>query len=195
MLVLFLGSSLMALQDVSAQTTPETFRRENGLQPYEPPEWFLKGYFLASEKNPGVLFGTIRDFAEALEGNTTWLIEDTELERVKEAAREGRQIEYSLFLEAASPGRTLYWVFVVLPYETATDWYNGKRAYHGRKAEAYYGKTRDELEQAFGMGYKITGELRFLIEGGRLNPQIPEEAILKRTNCRPVLDLHTGRKP
>ncbi|MEJ2095910.1 MAG: hypothetical protein P8Y38_01955 [Deltaproteobacteria bacterium] len=174
---------------------PKHFRQENGLRVYEPPKWFLNGYFLAREKDPDCLFGTVEDFVKTLNGRTTWLIEDQELERVKKADQDGRKIEYSLFLEEASPDQTVYWVFVVFPYETADDWYRGRRAYHGRKAEAYYGKTRDELKDVFARGYKITGELRFLIEMGELSSRIPEDAILKKTKCRPVLDLHTGLKP
>jgi len=195
MLILAVGYSFMMLSHEAFAEKQKNFRQENGLQVYEPPEWFLKGYFLAREKDPGCLFGAVEDFVKTLDGKTTWLIEDMELLRVQKAAKDGKRIEYSLFLEEASSGQTVYWVFVVLPYETAEDWYRGRRAYHGRKAEAYYGKTRDNLKEVLARGYKITGELRFLIEMGELSSQIPEEAILKKTKCRPVLDLRTGRKP
>ena len=195
LLFLAVGTSfVMGSHGASAEET-KNFRQENGLQVYEPPEWFLNGYFLAREKDPDCLFGTVENFAKSLDGRTTWLIEDMELSRVQKAQKDNRHIEYSLFLEEASPAQTVYWVFVVLPYESAEDWYGGRRAYRGRKAETYYGKTRDELKDVFARGYKITGELRFLIERGELSAQIPEEAILKKTNCRPVLNLHTGRKP
>ena len=194
MLILAVGIGFMLVHEASAET-PKNIRQENGLLVYEPPKWFLNGYFLAREKDPDYLFGTVEDFVKTLDGRPTWLIEDQELERVKMAELDGRKIEYSLYLEEASTHQTAYWVFVVLPYETAEDWYRGRRAYHGRKAETYYGKTRDELKEVLARGCKITGELRFLIEMGELSSQIPEEAIMKRAKCRPVLDLHTGRKP
>ncbi len=106
-------------------------------------------------------------------GTTTWLIEDMELERLKAASADGKKIEYSLFLEAVSPDRTEYWVFVVLPYESAQAWYDGKRAYHGRKAEKYYGKTRSELERALSQGLNINAELRFWIRKRRDQPAGP----------------------
>jgi hypothetical protein len=144
------------------------FRQQNGLQDYVPPEWFLKGYFIAREKNPGYVFGPVQ-----------WLIEDMELERLKAASADGEKIEYSMFLEAVSSDRTEYWVFVVLPYESAQAWYNARRAYHGGKAKGYYGKTRG---------------LRFWIENGETSLQAPEGVIMGRYKFQPVFDLGTGRR-
>ena len=179
---------------VSAESF-QAFRQKNGLQAYVPPEWFLSGYFIAREKNPSYVFGPVQNFAEALGGTTTWLIEDLELERVKAAPADGKKIEYSLFLEAVSPDRTEYWVFVVLPYESAQAWYDAKRAYHGRKAEKYYGKTRGELERALSQGLNINAELRFWIENGETSLKAPEDVIMSRYKFQPVFDLGTGRRP
>lgn len=178
---------------VSAESS-RAFRQKNGLQIYVPPEWFLKGYFIACEKNPGYVFGPVQDFVGALGGTTTWLIEDMELERLKASSAIGKKIEYSLFLEAASPGRAEYWVFVVLPYESAQAWYDAKRAYHGRKAEEYYGKTRSELERALSQGLNINAELRFWIENGETRLKTPEDVIMNRYKFQPVFDLGTGRR-
>jgi hypothetical protein len=68
---------------------------------------------------------------------------------------DGKKLEYSLFLEVVSPDRTEYWVFVMLPYESAQAWYDARRAFHGRKAKEYYGKTRRELERALSQGLNI----------------------------------------
>jgi hypothetical protein len=126
-------------------------------------------------------------------GKTTWLIEDLELKRFERASVEGTTPEYSLFLEVVSPERSEYWVFVLLPHESAQAWFDARRAYHGRKAENYYGKTRGELERALSQGLKIKAELRFFIEKGDISLESPEEAILSRYEFQPVFDLSAGR--
>ena len=191
--VLIAANPVLTTQAVSAEPSP-SFRQKNGLQAYAPPERFLRGDFIASEKNPSYVFGSVQDFAEALGGTTTWLIEDMEAERLEAAAADGKNAEYSIYLEAVFPGRTEYWVFVVLPYESAQAWYDARRAYHGRKAEEYYGKTRSELERALNQGLNINAELRFWIENGETSLQIPEGVIMSRTNFQPVFDLGTGRR-
>ena len=104
----FMAASLLAAAPVVSAESYRDFRQKNGLQAHVPPEWFLKGFFIACEKNPGYVFGTVQNFVRALGGTTTWLIEDMELERLKMASAEGKKIEYSLFLEAASAVRTEY---------------------------------------------------------------------------------------
>ena len=185
--------SLMMTPLVVAAESSKTFREKNGLLAYAPPVWFLQGYFIAREKNPGYIFGTVQDFVRTLGGTTTWLIEDLELKRVELASVEGKNPEYSLYLEAVSPQSTQYWIFVVLPYESAQAWFDARRAYHGRKAEGYYGRTQSELERALSQGIKIKAELRFLIEKGDLSLQSPEDEIRSRYKFQPVFDLSAGR--
>jgi hypothetical protein len=192
MSMLMLMSLVMTPLVVAAESA-QTFRQQNGLLTYAPPVWFLEGYFIAREKNPGYIFGTVQDFVKTLGATTTWFIEDLELKRVEVASLEGKNPEYSLYLEAVSPERTEYWVFVVLPHESAQAWFDARRAYHGRKAEGYYGKTRSELERALSQGLKIKAELRFLIEKGDLSLQSPEDAIMNRYKFQPVFDLSAGR--
>ena len=184
---------MITAAEVSAES-PRTFRQENGLQVYAPPAWFLKGSFIAREKNPGYVFGPVQRFVDTLGGTTTWLIEDMELERLKAASADGKKIEYSIFLEAASPDRAEYWVFVVLPYESAQAWFDARRAYHGGKAEGYYGKTRGELERALRQGLNIKAELRFWVENGETSLQAPEGVIMSRYTFQPVFNLGTGRR-
>jgi hypothetical protein len=186
-------TSLMITPMVVAAESAQTFREKNGLLAYAPPVWFLEGYFIAREKNPGYIFGTVQDFVKTLGGTTTWLIEDLELKRVELASVEGKNPEYSLYLEAVSPQGTEYWVFVVLPHESAQAWFDARRAYHGRKAEGYYGKTQSELERALGQGIKIKAELRFLIEKGDISLLVPEDTIMNRYKFQPVFDLNSGR--
>jgi hypothetical protein len=193
----FMVASLVITAPVVSVDSFRDFRKQNGLQAYVPPEWFLRGYFIAREKNPVYGFGPVQEFVEALGGTTTWLIEDMELERLvrlKAFSADGKKVEYSLFLEAVSPDRTEYWVFVLLPYESAQAWYDAKRAYHGRKAEEYYGKTRNELERALSQGLNINAELRFWIENGETSLQTPEDVIMRRYKFQPVFDLGTGRR-
>ena len=186
-------TSLMTTPLVVAAESAQTFRQKNGLLAYAPPGWFLEGYFIAREKNPGYIFGTVQDFVRTLGDKTTWLIEDLERKRLELASVEGKNPEYSLYLEAVSPQSTEYWIFVVLPYERAQAWFDARRAYHGRKAEGYYGKTQSKLERAFSQGLKIKAELRFLIEKGDLSLQSPEDAIMNRYKFQPVFDLNSGR--
>jgi len=190
----FMVASLVITAAVVSAESAQAFRQKNGLQAYVPPEWFLKGYFIACEKNPSYVFGPVQNFVGALEGTTTWLIEDMELERLEAASKDGKKIEHSLFLEAASPDRTEYWVFVVLPYESAQAWYDAKRAYHGRKAEEYYGKTQSELERALSQGFNVNAELRFWIENSETSLQSPENVIMSKYKFQPVFDLGTGRR-
>ena len=189
---LFMVANLVITAPVVSAESTQLFRQKNELQAYVPPEWFLKGYFIACEKNPHYVFGPVQNFVGALGGTTTWLIEDMELEGLEAASADGKKIEYSLFLEAASPDRTEYWVFVVLPYESAQAWYDAKRAYHGRKADEYYGKTQSELERALSQGFNINAELRFWIENSETSLQTPENVIMSKYKFQPVFDLGTG---
>ena len=125
---------------VSAESY-RTFRQKNGLQAYSPPAWFLEGHFLAREKNPNYVFGPVRDFVQALGGKATWLIEDLELKRLEQAVKQGKTPEYSLYLEAVTPDKTQYWVFVVMPHETAQAWFDARRAFHGGKARGVLWKN------------------------------------------------------
>jgi hypothetical protein len=191
---IILLASLVFTPAVVIGESAQTFRQQNGLLAYAPPAWFLQGYFIARERNPAYVFGPVQDFVRAVGGKTTWLIEDVELKRVEGASREGESPEYSLFLETVSPERTEYWVFVVLPHESAQAWFDARRAYHGRKAEGYYGKTQSELETALSQGIKIKAELRFLIEKGDTCLQAAEDLIMSRYKFQPVFDLNAGRR-
>ena len=186
-------ASLMTTPMTNAGNSAQSFRQQNGLLTYAPPAWFLEGYFIARERNPAYVFGTVRNFVQAMGSKTTWLIEDLELKRLERASSDGTTPEYSLFLEAVSPERTEYWIFVVLPHESAREWFAARRAYHGRKAEGYYGKTQTMLERALNQGLKIKAEIRFFIEKGNISLEAPEEIIMNRYKFKPVFDLNTGR--
>ena len=190
----FVLTGLVTTAQVVSAESQGTFREENGLVGYTPPQWFLEGYFVAREKNPNYIFGPVGQFLKTLGCAPTWLIEDTELKRIETASKDGQKIEYSIFLETVSKDQTTYWVFVVFPFQSTQMWYAARRAYHGRKADVYYGKTKDELERASTKGFKVKGELRFRIENNEINCQDPEAVIMGQYNCKPILDLATGRK-
>jgi hypothetical protein len=183
---------LMITPTANAGDNAQSFRQQNGLLTYAPPAWFLEGYFIAQERNPGYVFGPVQNFVQAMGNTTTWLIEDLELKRLERISSDGTTPEYSLYLEAVSAERTEYWVFVVLPHETAEEWFAARRAYHGRKAEGYYGKTQSMLERAFSQRLKIKAEIRFFIEKGNISLESPEDVILNRFKFQPVFDLSTG---
>jgi hypothetical protein len=185
-------ASLMITPTTYAGDSAQSFRKQNGLLTYDPPAWFLEGNFIARERNPGYVFGTVQNFVHAMGNTTAWLIEDLELKRLEQALADGKTPEYSLFLEAVSPERTEYWVFVTLPHESAGEWFAARRAYHGRKAEGYYGKTQTMLERAIGQGLKIKAEIRFFIEEGKISLESPEDIILKKYKFQPIFDLSKG---
>ena len=191
---MLLLTGLIMTPTVVAGPSAQAFRQQNGLMAYAAPAWFLAGHFLAREKNPAYVFGPVRDFVGGLGGSHTWLIEDLELKRLEEAAAAGKQPEYTLFLEIVSPERTQYWVFVALPHASARDWFDARRAFHGGKAQAYYGETQKELERALDQGLKIKAELRFLIEQGETSLLVPEDVVMSRYKVRPVFDLRAGRR-
>ncbi len=184
---------LMITPTTNAEDHVQSFRQQNGLLTYVPPAWFSEGYFIARERNPGYVFGPVQNFVRAMGNTTTWLIEDMELKRLEQTSSNATTPEYSLYLEVVSPERIEYWVFVVLPHENARDWFAARRAYHGRKAEGYYGKTQSMLERAFSQGLKIKAEARFFIEKGNISLEAPEGIIMKRYKFKPVFDLSSGR--
>ena len=134
----------------------------------------------------------MQNFVQAIGNKTTWGIEELELKRLEQALADGTTPEYSLFLEAVSPERTEYWVFVTLPHGSAGEWFAARRAYHGRKAEGYYRKTQTMLERAINQGLKIKAEIRFFIEKGEISLTSPEEIIMSRNKFQPVFDLKAG---
>ena len=187
------AAGLVITAPVGSTQSNRTFRQQNGLQVYSPPTWFLEGHLLAREKNPNYVFGPVRDFVKALGGEATWLIEDLELNRLEQALKQGKTPEYTIYLEVVTPDQMQYWVFVVMPHETAQAWFDARRAFHGGKARAYYGKTQEELECALSQGFKVKAELRFLIEKGETSLEAPEDIIIHSYKFQPVFDLGAGR--
>jgi hypothetical protein len=95
---------VIAVSAVTADSI-QTYRQQNGLQPYSPPAWFLLGHFLAREKNPNYVFGPVRNFVQVMGGEATWLIEDLELKRLEQALKQGKTPEYTIYIEVVAPNR------------------------------------------------------------------------------------------
>lgn len=188
-LLVLLGTALLGLGRPCLAA--ESFREQNGLKPCQTPAWFLAGNFLAREKAPRYLFGKVGDFVKALPGKTAWLMEEGESKRVKALGEAPG--EFTLYLEQADQGQTRYWVFVAMPHQNSQQWFDARRKFHGGKALPYYGKTADQMQNAFDAGLKPQGELRFIVEKGNLLLQAPEEVLLGRKVCRPVWDLAQGK--
>ena len=191
--VVIMAAGLVITAPAVTAESIQTYRQQNGLQLYSPPAWFLEGHFLAREKNPKYVFGPVRDFIQVMGGEATWLIEDLELKRLEQALKQGKTSEYTIYLEVVTPDQTQYWVFVVMPHETAQAWFDARRAFHGGKARAYYGKTQEQLESALRQGINVKAELRFLIEKGETGLAAPEDIIMSRYKFQPVFDLGAGR--
>jgi len=79
--------SVLAIRRTFAAESARSFRQQNGLLAYAPPNWFLEGYFIAREKEPNYVFGPVKDFVRTIGGTTAWLIEDLGLERLEGAVK------------------------------------------------------------------------------------------------------------
>ena len=177
----------------AAEASPD-FRQQYDLKSFTPPAWFLEGHFVAREVGPRYLFGSVADFVKSLNCPTAWLIEKEEEQRQERLGKEGKNFEYTVYLEAASPAGTVYWVFVVLPHKNAQEWFDERWSYHKSKAKAYYGQTQSGLERALAEGLTVSGELRFLVEAGQPSLRIPEEVLTQGAKFPAKFDLQEGKR-
>lgn len=187
-LVLMLG-----LHPTAGLASPD-FRQQNDLVSFTPPAWFLQGHFVAREVGPRYLFGSVADFVKSLNCPTAWLIEQDEQQRQERLAGQGKNFEYTVYLEAAGPAGPVYWVFVVLPHKNAQEWFDERWSYHRSKAKAYYGQTQSGLEQAMAQGLAIGGELRFLVEDGQPSLKVPEDVLMREGKFPARYDLRDGKR-
>lgn len=185
---------LLATTTAGAGPAGSSFREQNDLLPFTPPDRFLAGHFVAREVQPRYLFGSVAEFAASLGQSATWLIETAEQERQERLAREGKQFEYTIYLEAPGPQGPRYWVFVVLPHQSAREWFEERWSYHKSKTKEFYGQTQSGLERAMADGFVISGELRFLVEDGQPSLQVPEEMLLREHKFSPRYDLGEGKR-
>ena len=72
-------TTLLITPPAAAAESLQAFKLQNGLIAHNPPVWFLDGFFIARERQPGYVFGSVQDFVGTLGGTKAWLIEDLEL--------------------------------------------------------------------------------------------------------------------
>jgi hypothetical protein len=189
-----LALAAVAVAVVPAPDQAQVFREQNELVAYEPPAWFLQGSFVARENEPRYIFASAEQFARSLDCPTAWLIEAAELKRLERVAKAGQTMEYSLYLEARQPSGTVYWMFVVLPYQNTKEWFQDRWSYHRTKTEEFYGKTQAGLQKAAEAGFAPKGELRYLVIDGQLSLDPPEDLLIRQMGFPAVYDLAEGRK-
>lgn len=188
LLVLFGSAGPLAASEKAV-----ALRAANGLVAYAPPEAFLTGYFLADEREPAFLFGTVADFAASRKCPVAWFVEEGEKARMARPAGPEGPSEYTLYLEEDCPGRVRYYVFVDQSAMTPGQWLEWRRQFHKGKAEGEYGATRERLEKAVAEGMRIGGELRFIMDDGELVVgKTPEACLGPDLAFEPSYDLKQG---
>jgi len=187
---------LVCLTPAFAQSdAAQNLRKAQGLVVFAPSDAFLNGYFTAAEMNPSYLFGTVKDFVQSQKCPATWLIEEGEKARLgQESAQKPNQpVEFTRYLECDGPGGVTYYVFVDQSAMTPEAWLKWRWQFHKNKADAEYGATLKQLEKAVGEGYRVSGELRFILKNGELaSTKTPEDALRKDLSFAPRYDLKQG---
>jgi hypothetical protein len=163
-------------------------RGQNGLSEFAPPEAFLSGNFLADETDPNFIFGKVRDFVKSLSCPATWLIEESERQRIEARGQQTGPFEYSLYLEADCQNKVIYYVFVDRSVNS-DQWLEWRRQFHKRKADPHYGAAKAGLEQAAQRGFVVDGELRFVALNGELLLKRPEDVLSGELKFQPLYDL------
>jgi len=179
----------------AAENNAESLRKAQGLVVLAPSDAFLDGYFTADEMNPAYLFGTVKDFVAAQKCLTTWLMEQGEKERFDQAAakKSDQPSEFTRYLECDRPDGVTYYVFVDQSAMTPEQWFKWSWQFHKNKADTEYGATLKQLEKAAAEGYRVSGELRFILKNGELvSGKTPENALREDLSFAPRYDLKQG---
>jgi hypothetical protein len=168
-------------------------RQQNGLLPFEPGKAFLDGDFLAQEKDPGFVFGSVAAFVASRSCPTAWLIEEGEKARLASVNLGADPVEYTLYLEEDCPAAARAYAFVVQSSQDAKQWLAWRKNFHKSKADGYYGETLARLEKAASQGVTPAAELRFVLTDGELGLTPPEDFLIKTLKFAPKFDLKTGQ--
>jgi hypothetical protein len=168
-------------------------RAQNGLSEFTPSEDFLNGNFVADEIEPQYVFGKVGDFWKSRSCPSKWLIEDTEMNRLKDQQNISGPFEYTVYLEEDCPGKVAYFVFVDRSQAKSAQWMEWRRKFHKSKADAQYSAVNAVLEQAEQSGFPVGAELRFIEIGGNLISKKPEDFLTRDLKARPVYDLKQGK--
>ena len=167
-------------------------RQSLGLIPYVPPKAFLDGFFIADEGRPAYLFGPVGEFAASRACKTSWLIEDSEKERLDKRDPANPVFEYTLYLEQDCPDGLTDFVFLDQSAMNPKQWIEWRRQFHKNKAEPEYADAVKRLEKAIADGFPVAGELRFVLRNGDLDATPPQELLATATACPPRYDCSKG---
>jgi hypothetical protein len=189
--LLLVGNGSGAL---AASQKATALRQAHALTAFTPPEKFLSGNFVADEMNPAVIFGTVKAFAASRKCPTTWLIEESEKNRLAGQGSPDKPVEYTIYLEEDCPDQVVYYVFVDQSSLTPQQWLEWRRQFHKSKTEEQFGSAQAKLEQALKEGVGVSGELRFLQKDGELVPKSPEEILRVDLKYPPIYDLNQKKK-
>ena len=179
---------------LAASKKAAALRKANGLEAFTPPERFLAGNFIADEMNPGLIFGTVKDFAKSRKCRTTWLIEEGIKNRLASTASPEAALEYTLYLEEDCPDKVVYYVFVDQNAKTPQQWIEWRRQFHKSKTDPQFAEAKAKLEKACTEGCGVTAELRFLQQDGELMAKSPEEYLRVDLKFAPIYDLNQQKK-
>ncbi len=169
-------------------------RVRNGLSEFSPPEPFLNANFVADEVEPHFIFGKVKDFVRSRSCSSTWLIEESEKNRLKQQESKSTPMEYTLFLEEDCPGKIAYYVFVDRSFAKSVQWFQWRQQFHGKsKAESLYSSVVSSLEGAEKSGFPVGAELRFIEVEGDLILKKTEDYLVSDLKVRPVYDMNLGK--
>lgn len=188
MLFLVLGLPRALAQSPQASQVRQTL----GLVPFSPPQPFLDGFFIADEARPAFLFGPVRDFVAARACPVSWLIEKDEKERLDRRDPANPLFEYTLYLEQDCPQGVTDFVFVDQSAMNPKQWIEWRRQFHKNKAEPEYADAVTRLEKAIANGFPVSGEMRFVLRNGELDPASPQELLPAGLSCPPRYDCVKG---
>ncbi|MEA4856387.1 MAG: hypothetical protein AAGU21_16050 [Solidesulfovibrio sp.] len=171
----------------------QALRRDLGYVPYSPSAAFLGGYFIADEARPAFLFGPVADFVAKRGCPVAWLVEEGELSRLKARDPANPLFEYTLVLEEDCPESVSHYVFVDQSAMTPGQWIEWRRQFHKNKAEPEYADAAARLGKAVADGFPVSGELRFVLRDGSLDPASPQAVLPTALACPPRYDCDAGK--
>lgn len=182
-----------AVQATAQSQRALALRKELGYAPYVPPKAFLGGYFIADETRPAFLFGPVADFVAARACPTAWLIEADEAARLAARDPANPLFEYTLVLEQDCPDGVTDYVFVDQSAMNPKQWLDWRKQFHKNKAEPEYADAVARLGKAVEAGFPVSGELRFVLRDGALDPASPQVLLPTALSCPPRYDCEAGK--
>ncbi|MGP8051014.1 MAG: hypothetical protein ACLPYB_10425 [Desulfobaccales bacterium] len=170
-------------------------RQAQGLIPFNPPEKFLDGNFVADELNPSFIFGPVKTFVASRKCPTAWLIEKGDPDRLAKPGSADKLAEYTLYLEEDCPDKVVYYVFIDQSGLTPQQWIDWRAKFHGQsKTGPEFSETKSKLDTACTAGCGVGAELRFIEKDGELQSKSPEAVLRDELHFAPIYDLNRQQK-